>query len=126
MSKDYNMWSDEVAKQVTGLNEDGKRLILGPDVLLFFKLGAVEQGALERLAMSDDTLWNEIQNTSGRIAMGNPEDIRDMLHDAVDQMFAAIYVSRGLITKEQGHDIRQGRLTLDDIIIVVEDEHEKS
>lgn len=129
MSNDYSMWTDEVARQVTGLDPDGQRMQLSNDVLIFFKLGAVEQGALERIAMTDETLWDEIQNTAGRVALGNPEDIREMLHDAVDQMFAAIFVNRGIISKEEGHDIRQGRTTLDDILLGEEvevEDHEKS
>jgi hypothetical protein len=114
----YTVWDEGVAAAIDGRSDDGDRpLELGPDVLIHWRLGAVEQGALNRVAMSDEMLSDEINKVAGKVALGSPEDLREFLHEAVDAMFTAIYVHRGLLTKEQGHNIRQGTSCLDDEIM---------
>jgi len=122
---DFKLFKAEVARQISGTNADGQRIELGPDVLLHWRLGGIEQGALNRIAMSDDTLYDEIERTEGLIAIGNPEDLREYLHDAIDDLFTAIYVSRGIISKEDGHNIRQRHTTLDDIVYKEPAQHEE-
>ena len=123
-TNDYTIWDEGVAAQINGKADDGETpLELGPDVLIHWRLGAVEQGAMNRVAMSDDSLAQEIQRVTGKVALGNPEALRDFLHEAVDQMFTAIYVHRGILTKEQGHNIQHGHTTLDDEVMPKETEN---
>lgn len=115
---DFTVWDEGVAASINGRGDDGETpLELGPDVLIHWRLGAVEQGAMNRVAMSDDCLADEIHRVVGKVALGNPEALRDFLHEQIDAMFAAIYVHRGLLTAEQGHNIRQGKTTLDDEVM---------
>lgn len=120
----YTVWDEGVAAQIDGRADDGETpLELGPDILIHWRLGAVEQGAMNRIAMSDENLDSEIQRVVGKVALGNPEDLREFLHDAVDAMFTAIYLHRGLLTAEQGHNIRHGHTTLDDEIDATEEQN---
>ena len=115
---DFKLWNADAAHLVTGLDDEtGKPMELGPDIFLYWRLGAFEQGVFNRLAIQPEhTLEGEVNDLAHTIALGNPEELREYLHDAVDNMLTAIYVSREIISKADGHEIHQGRATLDDIL----------
>ena len=110
---------EDVAKQITGESIDGQRMQLGQDVLLYSRFIAIEQGALDRISMSDVTLADEFADNityPGTVWLGNPEDIREEMHRTVDKVFASIYGHRGLITKEQMKSVQRDEIELDDIV----------
>ena len=119
----------DIAAQITGETPEGTRLQLGDDVLLYFRLCGWEQGAIDRIACSDITLMNELDDLvsfPGTIFLGNPEDIREYMHSAVDKLFAAIYKNRKIITKEDMSKVHRDVLTLDDVVYKeVEEDAEK-
>ena len=71
------------------------------------------------MARSDLTLADELndyEEKPGVIYLGNPEDIREFLHDSIDKMFATIYGHRNMLRTEKVQSILLGNTSLDDTI----------
>jgi len=83
--------SEEVASSINGECPNGDQMLLGDDVLIYFKLCGFEQPVLDRLrSTKTGTLATEITNKQGFIYLGELETVRRQLHSQVDKLFAAI------------------------------------
>jgi hypothetical protein len=128
--KDFVRYPHDISAQITGETPEGTRLQLGEDALVYLRICGWEQGAIDRIACSDITLKNELDDLvsfPGSIYIGNPEDIREDMHAAIDKLFAAIYFNRKIIEEEDMKKVHRDECTLDDIVYkeeVIEDAKE--
>jgi hypothetical protein len=70
---------------------------------------------------------DDLVSFPGSIYIGNPEDIREDMHAAIDKLFAAIYFNRKIIEEEDMKKVHRDECTLDDIVYkeeVIEDAKE--
>jgi len=117
-ARGFVKYGDDMAAQFTGDWVDGP-MKLGPDVLLYWRLCGWEQKSIDRLAMTDGTLHNELEDYETRpgvIFLGNPEDIREEMHNSIDKMFAHIYGLRSMLGEDVIKKIKEGEMTLDEAI----------
>ncbi|MHC5058941.1 MAG: hypothetical protein ACYTKD_30160 [Planctomycetota bacterium] len=86
---------EDIAINVTGEGPDGNQLILGEDVLVYFKLMGFEQGVLNRLRQyGDQNLGHDIDAGRGFIYLGDLEATKAELHQQIDNLFDAIAAHR--------------------------------
>ncbi|MBW2559111.1 MAG: hypothetical protein JRD69_09835 [Deltaproteobacteria bacterium] len=79
MSTDFIMSGEDAAANI-----QDNSIQLGADILLFFKMCAYNQAVLDRLALTDNNLLNEIEEDQGHLITGQPESIRENMHKWVD------------------------------------------
>ncbi len=87
--------SEEIAGGITGENSKGEQMLLGNDVLIYFKYVVVEQPVLNRLRETKcGTLFDEIDRCKGKVILGEIQAVQEKLHEDIDKMFAAIIKHR--------------------------------
>ena len=87
--------SEDIAVNVTGEGADGEQMVLGDDVMIFFKIMGFEQGVLNRLRQGEDqNLALDIDAGKGFLYLGDLEAVKADLHTQIDSMFAAIAAHR--------------------------------
>lgn len=101
--EDFIRHGEDIAPQINGEGVDGEQMVLGSDVLIYFKLMGFEQEVLNRLRQfsHDQNLACDIDATQGFIYLGDFEAVRKELHEQVDKMFAAIAAHRGYDTETE-------------------------
>lgn len=88
-NSEWVMRPEVLAKEIEG------DLVLGNDILIYFKMCAYEQGVLDRIAKTPDyTLADEIKSDTGFVILGNPEQVRGAMHTWVDGIVNAILEQR--------------------------------
>ena len=100
--EDFIRHGEDIASQINGEGVDGEQMVLGSDVLIFFKLMGFEQEVLNRLRQfsHDQNLACDIDAAQGFIYLGDFEAVRKELHEQIDKLFAAIAAHRGYATEE--------------------------
>jgi len=83
--KDWTLRPESVAAEI-----NGEGMNLGNDVCIYFKMAGYEQGVFDRLAKTPDAnLASEIKLDTGYVMLGNPEKIRQAMHEWVDGLINA-------------------------------------
>lgn len=81
-NKDWLLRPESAASEI-----NGEGMVLGGDILIYFKMCAYTQGVIDRIAKTTDyTLADEIKTDAGFVMLGNPEKIREQMHNWVNQL----------------------------------------
>lgn len=92
MPEKYIVHNEDILGSINGETPSGSQMILGKDVLIYFKIVGVEQPTLNRLRANKDAtnLYNEIDAVKGKVYLGEPEAVLQELKLSIDKLFEAI------------------------------------